>query len=202
MEPVDAIEYMLDSEPAPGRLALVQRFANTVDAEHGREVLHGPEPLRALLVELGLLEPAARVSRRDLARALDVREAIRSLALANNGVDVRGDAAAALEAQLVVRFDPRGGALVPARRNLEGALADLAGIVYTAMADGTWPRLKACRREVCQWLFYDRSRNRSAVWCQMAVCGNRTKTKAYRLKRAATLPPTPRSGLSPSRPPT
>jgi predicted RNA-binding Zn ribbon-like protein len=36
---------------------------------------------------------------------------------------------------------------------------------------------------VCQWLFYDRSRNRSAVWCQMAVCGNRIKTKAYRERR-------------------
>jgi predicted RNA-binding Zn ribbon-like protein len=54
------------------------------------------------------------------------------------------------------------------------------GIVYTAIADGTWPRLKACRRDVCGWLFYDRSRNHSAVWCRMAVCGNRTKTKAYR----------------------
>jgi predicted RNA-binding Zn ribbon-like protein len=37
---------------------------------------------------------------------------------------------------------------------------------------------------VCHWLFYDRSRNRSAVWCQMAVCGNRTKTKAYRARRS------------------
>jgi predicted RNA-binding Zn ribbon-like protein len=185
VEPVDSIEYMLDSEPAPGRLALVQRFANTVDVEHGREVLHGPGRLQALLVELGLLEAGARVSRRDLTRALEVRDAIRSLALANNGVDVRRDAGAALEAQLVVRFDRRGGALEPVRRNVEGALADLAGIVYTSMADGTWPRLKACRRDVCQWLFYDRSRNRSAVWCQMSVCGNRTKTKAYRSRRGA-----------------
>jgi len=185
VEPVDSIDYMLDSEPAPGRLALVQRFANTVDMEHGREVLHGPEPLRALLVELELLEPGAQVSRRDLGRALEVRDALRSLALANNGAVLRRDAGSALEAHLVVRFDGGAGALEPARRNVDGALADLAGIVYTAMADGTWPRLKACRRDVCQWLFYDRSRNRSAVWCQMAVCGNRTKTKAYRSRRGS-----------------
>ena len=56
-------------------------------------------------------------------------------------------------------------------------------IVYTAVDDGTWSRLKACRRDVCHWLFYDLSRNRSAVWCQMAVCGNRIKTKAYRERR-------------------
>ena len=185
MEPVDAIEYMLDSEPAPGRLALVQRFANTIDMEHGREVLHAPARLQALLVELGLLDPGARVNSRDLGRAHEVREALRSLALANNGAVMRCGASNALEAHLVVRFDDRAGALEPARRNVDGALADLAGIVYTAMADGTWPRLKACRRDVCQWLFYDRSRNRSAVWCQMAVCGNRTKTKAYRSRRGA-----------------
>jgi len=71
------------------------------------------------------------------------------------------------------------------------------GIVYTAMADGTWSRLKACRRDVCRWLFYDRSRNRSAVWCRMAVCGNRTKTKAYRARKA---PGTNRSSVSQSPP--
>ena len=59
-------------------------------------------------------------------------------------------------------------------------------IVYTATVDGTWPRLKACRREICHWLFYDHSRNRSGIWCSMAVCGNRTKTRAYRERREAT----------------
>jgi predicted RNA-binding Zn ribbon-like protein len=82
-----------------------------------------------------------------------------------------------------VRFHDGEARLEPARRDVDGALADLVGIVHTAMADGTWSRLKACRRDVCQWLFYDRSRNRSAVWCQMAVCGNRIKTKAYRERR-------------------
>ena len=89
----------------------------------------------------------------------------------------------ALEATLTVRVDDRAGALEPAERDVDGAFADLVGIVYTAMADGSWTRLKACRRDVCRWLFYDRSRNRSAVWCQMSVCGNRTKTKAYRARR-------------------
>jgi hypothetical protein len=28
-------------------------------------------------------------------------------------------------------------------------------------------------------------RNRSARWCQMAVCGNRTTTRAYRARRAS-----------------
>jgi predicted RNA-binding Zn ribbon-like protein len=183
VEPVESIDYLQDVEPAPGRLELVQRFVNTVDHEHGRELLYSAARLRTVLVELGLLDPASRVVDADLGRALVLREELRGLALANHD----GIADAVLEAELVVRLDGRNGVLEPARRNLDGALADLVGIVYTAMADGTWSRLKACRRDVCHWLFYDRSRNRSAVWCQMAVCGNRTKTKAYRARRE-TLP--------------
>ena len=187
MRAVDSIDYMLDAEPAPGRLELVRSFANTVDYEHGREMLHSPARLRALLVGLGLLDAGARVTARDLEHALDLRQTVRELALANNGVATD----ATLESKLVVRVGSDGGSLEPPRRDVGGALADLVGIVYTAMADGTWPRLKACRRDVCNWLFYDRSRNRSAVWCQMAVCGNRTKTKAYRARRET---PPARSG--------
>ena len=177
MEPVASIDYA-PTEPAPGRLALVERFANTVDPEHGREALHSPERLRALLLELGLLDRGVRVTERDLAAARDLRDGIRALALANNGVPTD----VSLEAPLLVRVDDAGGALEPDRRDVAGALAELVGIVYTAKADGTWPRLKACRRDVCRWLFYDRSRNRSSVWCSMAVCGNRTKTAAYRAR--------------------
>jgi predicted RNA-binding Zn ribbon-like protein len=186
MEPVDSIDYLSDAEPAPGRLALVERFVNTVDHEHGREMLSSPERLRAVLD----LRPGVRIGAADLRRAIDVREALRNLALANNGGAVDPPAADVLEkaaarGRLVIRLDSGESRLEPAVQSVDGALADLVGIVHTAMADGTWSRLKACRRDVCGWLFYDRSRNRSAVWCQMAVCGNRVKTKAYRERRPA-----------------
>jgi predicted RNA-binding Zn ribbon-like protein len=43
-------------------------------------------------------------------------------------------------------------------------------------------RLKICPN--CQWLFLDRSRNRSRAWCDMAVCGNRAKaSRHYRRNR-------------------
>jgi predicted RNA-binding Zn ribbon-like protein len=177
LEPVESIDYW--TEPAPGRLEVVRSFANTVDPEHGREALHSPAQLQRLLASLGLLDRAAAVSQSDLAAALDLRDRIRALALANNGVPTD----LSLEAQVTVRVDDRGAALDAPHDDVAGALADLVGIVYTAKVDGTWPRLKACRRDVCQWLFYDRSRNRSGVWCSMAVCGNRTKTAAYRARR-------------------
>jgi predicted RNA-binding Zn ribbon-like protein len=185
--PVERIPY----EPrahAPGRLRLVEEFVNTVDYEHGREVLHDPSRLRELLFELGLLDADAKTSEADLRRAHEVRAALRSLLLANNGGDRDPEALRVLErtadeGRLSVRFDRDGASLVPAARDVKGALAALVGVVAVAMADGTWPRMKACRREVCQWAFYDRSRNRSSTWCHMSVCGNRTKTRAYRERR-------------------
>ena len=38
-------------------------------------------------------------------------------------------------------------------------------------------RLKICPN--CQWLFLDRSRNRSRTWCDMTVCGNRVKANRH-----------------------
>ena len=179
VEPVAFIDYE-PSAPAPGRLALVQRFANTVDREHGREALHSPQALRTLLLDLGLLDHDAPVGVRELEAAHDLRDRIQAIALANNGVQTD----AQLEAELVVRIDDERSVLESPRHDVHGALAELVGIVYTAMADGTWSRLKACRADSCHWRFYDRSRNRSAVWCSMAVCGNRTKTRAYRARRS------------------
>lgn len=186
MEPVDAIPYPGEREPAPGRLRLVQRFANTVDMEHGLEMLSSPERLVTVLSEIGFR--VARADTADLRRAHEARAALRALARANNGGAFDAVAAetlelAAVEGQLEIRFDRGGAVLAPQMPDVRGALAELAGIVYTAMADGTWSRLKACQVDDCGWLFYDRSRNRSARWCQMAVCGNRAKTRAYRARR-------------------
>ena len=110
MEPVSFIDYE-PSAPAPGRLALVQRFANTVDREHGREALHSPQALRTLLLELGLLDRDAPAGVRDLEAAHDLRDRIQALALANNGIQTD----AQLEAELVVRIDDERAVLGPAR---------------------------------------------------------------------------------------
>ena len=44
-------------------------------------------------------------------------------------------------------------------------------------ASGEPERLKICPN--CQWLFLDRSRNRSRTWCDMTVCGNRAKASRH-----------------------
>ena len=87
---------------------------------------------------------------------------------------------------LSVRFARDGTSHLAADGStLDGALGRILAVVYSAMVAGTWTRLKACPRDVCGWIFYDRSRNSSSRWCAMSVCGNRTKTKRFRAQAVA-----------------
>ncbi|MEX2032805.1 MAG: CGNR zinc finger domain-containing protein, partial [Dehalococcoidia bacterium] len=42
------------------------------------------------------------------------------------------------------------------------------------------PARVRCRGDDCHWAFFDRSKNRSRVWCDMAACGARSKARTYR----------------------
>ncbi len=179
-------------QPAPSPLDLVQAFVNTVDLEAGEETWDDPAAYGAWLARQGLVECDERVRRKDLRRALEVREALRALLLANHdgGAVVAPDAIetlnpAAARAEVGVRLDGAGKArIVPDAAEVNGAVGRVLAVVFEAMADGTWPRLKACRNDVCRWAFYDYSKNRSGSWCSMAVCGNRIKTRSYRRRHA------------------
>jgi predicted RNA-binding Zn ribbon-like protein len=181
---------MTSREPAPGALALVQAFENTVDLEQGTEELGSPETLRDWLAERGLLDQAVELGAADLERALAAREALRRLLFVNNGAHPDPEAAATLNsiagrAVLAVRFEPEGQAgLVPHAAGLDHALGRLLAVVAESMTDGTWARLKACRLSSCQWAFYDHSKNHSGAWCTMDTCGNRAKARAYRQRRS------------------
>ena len=178
-------------QPAPGDLEVLRDFVNTLDVEDGSDDVAAPEALAAWLGGRGLLEPDARVTRGDVARATALREAIREVLLGHHG-DYEPDPAAletleatARRARLEVRFAPDGTARPePARAGVDGALGRMLAIVAAAQAEGTWQRLKACPADTCRWAFYDRSRNRSAVWCNMAICGNRAKVRSYRERHA------------------
>lgn len=184
------IDISSSRELAPGELATLQRFVNTVDRDPGIELLEAPADLKRWLVHHELVAPSTRIGEPQLRRALEVREAFRAVLHANNGAPVARQAidtldAAARDAELTVRWNASGdAALMPARRGLEGAFGRLLAIAYRARVNGTWERLKACPDEGCGWVFYDRSRNRSSTWCSMAVCGNRAKARAFRERRA------------------
>jgi predicted RNA-binding Zn ribbon-like protein len=107
-----------------------------------------------------------------------LREAIRALLRANNGLEADVDAASRVldDAGLRAGF-AHGGLVFAAREPVVAAVA-------AAMADGSWSRVKACRADDCQWAFVDTARNRSRQWCDMAICGNRAKARRFRSRHA------------------
>jgi predicted RNA-binding Zn ribbon-like protein len=177
-------------EPAPGELELVREFVNTYDAETGEESLSSLERLATWLRDRGLLERRAQVRPADLEKAIDIREALRSLLLANNGVAGEPAAVERLRqasraAELELAFSADGTSPVKANApGVAGALGRILTRVHSAMADGGWERLKVCPADDCLWAFYDRSRNRSRRWCDMEICGNRAKVRGYRERRS------------------
>ena len=180
---------------APGPLALVQAFVNTA-AEEGHfrwEAFADPDSLRHWLVQNGLLGEEEAIGEADVAWAKEVRRGLRSLLAANNGGESDPGAletlnVAAERTALVVRFGPDGrAALETGASGVEGALGRVLEAVCAGMEEGGWERLKTCANDRCGWAFYDRSRNRSGRWCSMDVCGNRSKTRAYRRRTSARL---------------
>jgi predicted RNA-binding Zn ribbon-like protein len=170
---------------APGRLELLQRFINTHnhDFPPAWDRLGTAAKAGRWLREKGLIAPGESVTAADAARLRELREALRALLVANG----RGAApdpaalgviqAAAGAAPLRIAVDDGGATALTAG----GAVGVLLAILHEARLTGHWPRLKACRH--CEYAFYDRSKNRSATWCAMSICGNRANTRAYYARR-------------------
>jgi len=184
-------------DPAPGPLALVQAFVNThynLAAQRGGEVLVSGEALRDWLAVRRLIDRRQPLAVRDLDRAVTVREGLRALAFANNAqslnvgaIDAMRKASAGVGTE--IRIEPGGPQFFGSgRAGIDAALGVLLAATARAMIDGTWPRLKACPGRHCGWVFYDHSRNQSARWCSMKVCGDREKARAYYERRTGRRP--------------
>jgi predicted RNA-binding Zn ribbon-like protein len=171
----------------PHQLDLVIDYVNTLDPDEHTDAFASPDELGRWLVARGLLKAAdLPVRESDRRAAVRLREALLAMMLSNNGAASDPRAVSVLDdvahrGDVRVQFRRDGSApLAPKTGGLAGALAAVVVPVAEATRDGTWQRVKACRADDCQWAFYDRSRNRSGVWCEMAVCGNRAKVRAHR----------------------
>jgi predicted RNA-binding Zn ribbon-like protein len=181
----------MTDQTAPGRLELVRRFVNTRDVEEGTDELAEPTRAGAWLRRDRLVPAGTKLDLGDVGRLTAVREALRELLLASNAGRPAPRAAIgelnrqASEAEIGLRFDDEGSALVTRCGGVDAAITGLLAIVHESMRDGTWTRLKACRADDCMWAFYDHSRNRSGTWCDMEECGNRAKARAHRERQRA-----------------
>ena len=165
---------------APEPLELVQRFVNSIDLEDGEDELASPQALRDWLAERDLMVPRERAAPPTCAgRSTCVRACARCSCgtTACRSTRTRSSASTgrrpgpASASSFRAGASPRSAAGAAWTARSRGCWRSSA----TAVADGSWERLKACPREDCEWAFYDRSKNRSGRWCRMEECGNLAK---------------------------
>ena len=195
-----------DIELSGGALAL--DFANTIGGTHvapTHDHLRSYGDIARFAVLAGAIPPS--VAKRLTQRA--ERERARSEAVYELGIALResiwavfsalasgdsprdadlaliGDAAAAgtARSRLVYDKDGVGWSLPSDSDELERPLWDIARSAADLLTSGEHDRIKECASTTCEWVFLDRSRNRSRRWCDMSDCGNRAKARRFHEKK-------------------
>ena len=194
--------------------ALALDFANTVGGTHVRPThdhLRGYADVLRFAVMAGGLKD-------DVAKRLAVRaqgEPTRAAAVYELGIALReavwavfsslasgevprsadlaliGDAAAAGRARSRLVYDRYGlGWSLPSDSDdLERPLWEIARSAADLLTSGDHERVKECASTTCEWVFLDKSRNRSRRWCDMSDCGNRAKARRFQARKRAAVRP-------------
>lgn len=173
---------------APGRLELVRQFINTRDFWKQIDWIDTPERLAAWLIDLRLVVKCPALTTKDVARVQAFREALRAMLLAHSGRPESPEAAAtfnrtARSLSLRARATATGVELVSGEKGLNYVLGSIVAAVAEAQLEGTWPRLKACANDNCRTGLYDRTKNRTRIWCNASTCGARMRARSYRQRR-------------------
>lgn len=66
-----------------------------------------------------------------------------------------------------------------AKHSFDWAVWSAAKAAADLLTSDDLQMVRFCAAPDCQWLFLDRSRNRSRRWCDMASCGNRAKARRH-----------------------
>jgi predicted RNA-binding Zn ribbon-like protein len=178
--------------PAPGQLEVVRQLMNTwlvpsatrVPEDRLPTLLRDPDAWRNFFdVQLG---PTDRVE-----LLVKLRDDLRQM------LDGSGGWPHGLQRWLeqfppIVEVVPTVDATVVRHRpaSESGVAAWILAVIVDAVNDETWFRLKRCPD--CQWIFYDRTRSRTKVWCDMLAgdaggrsCGTIAKVRRYRERQAS-----------------
>ncbi len=133
-------------------------------------------------------KPAAAA--RVLARAITLRHAIfRTFSAIAGGGQVRGDDLALLDraaadAASHVCLVPQEGGFrwqveAASLRELEGPLWPVVRSATDLLTSSDVATVRECALETCSWLFLDHSKNQKRRWCDMKICGNRSKARRH-----------------------
>ena len=65
------------------------------------------------------------------------------------------------------------------RKNASGPLWPISHAAAELLVSQDRKLVRECQNGTCRWLFLDKSKNHSRRWCDMKICGNRTKSQRY-----------------------
>jgi predicted RNA-binding Zn ribbon-like protein len=165
--------------------------------EPGRraEQLRTPLDLASWLVMAGLTDQPPATSRRDLAHARTLRDAVHQTIRRGISGQPPGPGHLAIINDWACRPLPRrwleaDNGQLRARDDATTAAALVAGLARDAVDLLSGPlahRIRECGADGCTLLFLDASRAGKRRWCSMATCGARAKMAAYRARRPEPL---------------
>ncbi len=180
----------------PDELANLYDFANSLDVRHfthhgvqhlQSDELKGPRELSVWMSQRGLLWSGAKITPAMFDTALQLRASVRTYLEIDPAERRRaGDAVRSLNKAMTLLplvAEARNDGVMALRAGRDDALAGLSVVVaemYDGSVRGTLDRLKMCAAEQCRRVFFDRSKPATRRWCMSTLCGNRTKTRAYR----------------------
>ncbi|MEV6432520.1 CGNR zinc finger domain-containing protein [Nocardia sp. NPDC051463] len=172
-----------------GNLAL--DFAGTVKARATTfdDYLHTPADLDVWLVAADLLDGEPHCDTAIFDRAVRLREAAYRLALAaahdEPFAEIDRDVVNELAVGELPGLTLRSDATLIRTGTPEAAITAIARAAVELLGGPDRQRIKECGRTLCTRLYVDTSRGKSRRWCDMAQCGNRAKSAAFRARHAA-----------------
>ena len=187
--------YQLDA--APGSLAFVQDFVNTIPAgkPRGPDLLADlPDAQRWLDEALaqwrhtrGVTADDVVLNEADLVKLRAIRAGLVSrIRAGTTDPGAPDDDHLALSAATKMQLDAHGRVhAVPNGKGWRYVASALLIEIYDAQRDGAWRHLKTCCNHRCSAAFFDRSRNNSRVWHDVTVCGNLANLHAHRARKRA-----------------
>jgi hypothetical protein len=178
--------------PAPGKLETVRKLMNTwllptatrVPDDRLPALLRDQEVWRQTFPELPLGADDS------VELLVEMRDDLRHM--------IDGDDWPETLRRWVERFPPMVDVVTSAEATMvrhaphpgSGVAGWIVAAIVDAVVDETWFRLKRCPD--CQWVFYDRTRSRTKVWCDMLAgdaggrsCGTIAKVRRYRERQTS-----------------
>jgi predicted RNA-binding Zn ribbon-like protein len=186
MTPTDGVPWFFDA----GSDSLEFAYSGALRRDDLGERLNAPPALGRWLADRIERDDPGDVSDRDLADALNLRDALTALYLAAaSGERLPSDHIDTVNLYAATPDIPPalGGGQRQAgagRIRVGQVLSTLARDAVEIFSHLDEKRVRSCDDPTCRMVFHDESRTNNRRWCSMERCGNRAKVRAHR-ERAA-----------------